>query len=84
MIKKVIEKITQNFSVKCEFCKKSIKRKHAHFRNVKRLEFVYPKNTSFCDETCCSKYEKYEVNSFKKAYLCSSCPVPPGLLANRN
>tara|TARA_Y100000294_G_scaffold177599_1_gene203733 strand:- start:1121 stop:1378 length:258 start_codon:yes stop_codon:yes gene_type:complete len=81
MIKKAIGKITQNFNAKCEFCKKSIKRKHAYFKDVKRLEFVYLKKTIFCNKTCCSKYEKHEINSLKQASLCSSCPVPPGLLA---
>ena len=83
VLKEVIRKITQNFKVKCEFCKKSIKRKHAYFENVKLLEFVYPKKVHFCNETCCSNYKNYEINSPRKASLCSSCPTPPGLLTNR-
>ena len=78
-LKEAIRKITQNFNVKCEFCKKPTKRKHAYFKNVKLLEFVYPKITSFCNENCCSNYETYEINSPKKFPLCNSCPVPPGL-----
>ena len=80
VLKEAIKKITQNFKVKCEFCKKPIKRKHAYFENVKHLEFVYPKRTPFCDKNCCSKYKEYEINSPRKVSLCSSCPTPPGLL----
>lgn len=79
-LKEAIKKITQNFKVKCEFCNKTIRKKNAYFENVKLLEFVYPKRTSFCDEDCCSKYKEYEINSPKKVSMCSSCPVPPGLL----
>ena len=80
VLKEVIRKITQNFLVKCEFCRKPIKRKLAYFENVKLLEFVYPKRTPFCDKDCFSKYENYEINSPRKVSLCSSCPTPPGLL----
>jgi len=69
-----------NFKVKCEFCKKSIKRKDAHFRKIKILEFVYPKKAAFCNKKCCLNYKDYEENSVKKVSLCSSCPVPPALL----
>jgi len=82
-LKSVMNKMTQNIKVKCGFCKKSIKRKEAYFENVKLLEFVYPKRTPFCNEKCCSKYKEYEINSPRKVSLCSSCPTPPGLLANR-
>ena len=80
ILKKAIKKMTRNFKIKCEFCKKPIKRKHAYFENVKLLEFVYPKNTPFCDKNCYSKYKDYEINSPRKVSLCSSCPTPPGLL----
>jgi len=76
----MIKKIIQNFKVKCEFCKKPTKRKFAYFENVKLLEFAYPRKTGFCNKTCCENYKKYEMNSPKKASLCSSCPVPPALL----
>ena len=79
ILKETFRKITQNFKVKCKFCKKSIKRKNAYFESVKHLEFVYPKKTSFCNENCCSNYETYEINSPKKFPLCNSCAVPPGL-----
>ena len=75
-----IKKITQNLKVKCEFCKKSMKRKSAYFESVRLLEFIYPRNTPFCNEICCLNYKKYEINAPRKASLCSSCPTPPALL----
>lgn len=72
-----IEKISWNLKVKCEFCKKPIKKKHAYFEKVKRLEFVHLKNTAFCDKDCSSSYKEYEKSVPKRASLCSSCPVPP-------
>jgi len=76
----VIKKIMGNLNVKCEFCKKQIKRKNAYFENVKLLEFVHPKKTAFCNKSCCSKYIEHEANVPKKLSLCSSCPAPPDLL----
>lgn len=72
-----IKKISGNFTVKCESCKSAIKRKSAHFEKVKRLEFVHPKNTAFCDEDCSSRFKDYSKSIPKRPSLCSSCPVPP-------
>jgi len=80
VLKNIIGKITRNLNVKCQFCKKPVKRKFAHFEKVKLLEFVYPKNTAFCNKNCSLKYKNYELISPRKASLCSSCPTPPGLL----
>ena len=76
----MLKNLTQNLKVKCEFCKKSTKKKFAYFENIKLLEFVHPKNTAFCNKACCENYKKYEMSAPKKASLCSSCPVPPALL----
>ena len=80
VLKEAIKKITQNFNTKFEFCKEPIKIKDAYFENVKRLEFVYPKRTPFCNEDCCSSYKKKEISAPRKVSMCSSCPTPPGLL----
>ena len=80
VLKEAFRKVTQNFKTKCEHCKKSIKRKDAYFERVKRLEFVYPKKTSFCCQDCCFKYKEYEKFAPRRVSLCSSCPTPPGLL----
>ena len=77
ILKQVIKKITQNLNVRCEFCRMAINRKLAHFETVKLLAFVYPRNTAFCNETCCEKYKDYERPVPKRASLCSSCPVHP-------
>ena len=75
----MVGKISGNLKVKCESCKNLIKRKSAHFEKVKRLEFVHPKNTAFCNETCSSVYKEYEKSVPKRVSLCSSCPVPPAV-----
>jgi len=75
-----IQKITQNLKVKCEFCKGSIKKKDAHFENVKLMEFISPRDTPFCNKKCASRCKRYEMNAPRKVSLCSSCPTPPALL----
>lgn len=77
MIKKLIRKLTENAKVKCEFCKTSLKRKNAHIKKVKRLEFVHPVKTTFCNKNCCKKYNEYELSAPRKPSLCSMCPVHP-------
>ena len=73
----VFKKILNNFKLKCEFCKKPVKRKSAYFEKVKRLEFVHPIKTSFCSEKCAQNYKDYEMNVPKKPSLCPACPVHP-------
>lgn len=74
--KQLINSLTRNLNVKCEWCGSKIKKKSAFVKNVKRLEFVHRKKTFFCDEKCCDNYIDYELNAPRKISLCSSCPVP--------
>lgn len=77
ILKNIFIKIRGTFKLKCEFCKKSISRKSAYFEKVKRLEFVHPVNTSFCNGKCCNNYKTYEESVPRRLSLCSSCPVHP-------
>ena len=72
-----IKRISGNLNVKCESCKNVVKRKSAHFEKVKLLQFVHPKNTAFCNETCSSNFKEYVKSVPRRISMCSSCPVPP-------
>lgn len=82
MIKKSLSKITGNFSVKCEFCKKPVKRKNTLMEEVKKPEWVYPKKANFCSKKCIENYKEYSESRPKSVSLCSSCPVPRALVEN--
>ncbi len=75
-IKSVFHLLTGNMNVKCHWCGSRLKKRSAFVRDVKRLEFVYPKTTFFCDKNCHNNYVNYEVNSPRKISMCNSCPVP--------
>jgi len=77
VLKSFFKKINGNLKVRCEFCRKSVKKKEAYYEEVKLMEFVYPKVVGFCDEDCCSRYKVYEKSVPKRVSLCSSCPTHP-------
>lgn len=83
-MKNIFKKLGGNISTKCEFCKKSVKRKSAHFEEVKLPHLVHPKNTGFCSKKCAKNYKEYSESRPKSVSLCSSCPVPPTLLEKEN
>ena len=76
-LKNVFGRLTKNLKIKCEFCKKPVRKGEAHFEEVKLLEFVYPKKVGFCDEACASNYINYEKTVPRRVSLCSSCPTHP-------
>ncbi|MEX0920109.1 MAG: hypothetical protein WDZ69_00830 [Candidatus Pacearchaeota archaeon] len=72
----VFKLLTGNLKVKCQWCGSKIKRKNAVVKNIKRLEFVYPKPTFFCSEKCGNNYAQYELSAPRSISMCNSCPVP--------